>query len=148
MISNILSTCLIPFLAMLITSILTIRMLIKSRKSIEKSGHLNKERKSRDRKYAITSITFNITFIVLKAPVATFFLMSAYFSYFNLYFYRIAFILFFLDMSLSFIIHSITNSLFRREILVLLRLKSNTETVVSNTNSHTRSTRLNQVSTV
>ena len=148
MLSNILSTCLIPFLAMLITSILTIRLLIKSRKSIEKSGHLTKDRKSRDRKYAITSLTFNITFIVLKAPVATFFLMSAYFSYFNLYFYRISFILFFLDMSISFFIHSITNSLFRREILVLLRLKRSPE-ILSNTNSRTNgSIRLNQVSTL
>ena len=133
---------LIPFITMTVTSILTIRMLIRSRKSIERNGHLSQDRKSRDRKYAISSLTLNILFIILKLPLLVFYILSAYYSYYNLYFYKIAFLLYFLNMSLSFFVHFITNSVFRREFLILFKVVMiNGESTLSNTNKNSKSTK-------
>ena len=51
---------LIPFAVMLVTTIVTIRSLWKSRVSIERIGNADKQRKSRDIKYAVSSVTFNV----------------------------------------------------------------------------------------
>ena len=141
MIEYIVESCFIPFIIMIVSSILTIRLLIKSRNSVERIGSLNKERKTRDTKYAISSLTFNFTFIALKMPSAIFYTLSAYISYYNLYYYKSSLLLYYLNMSISFFVHFMSNSLFRRELLVLLRLKSRTETV-----SNSRTNRVNQVS--
>ena len=130
---------------MIVSSILTIRMLIRSRNSVERIGSLNKERKTRDTKYAISSLTLNFTFIVLKMPSAIFYTMSAYISYYNLYYYKSSLFLYYLNMSISFFVHFTTNSLFRREFWILFRLKNSTE-IASNTTSRTN--RKNQVSTI
>ena len=150
---NIFEGSLIPFITMIITSILTIRALIKSRKSIERNGKLNKERKTRDRKYAISSLTLNSMFIVLKLPLLVFYILFAYYSYYNLYFYKIAFLLYMLNMSLSFFVHFITNSVFRREFLILFKVGMiNGESTLSNTNKNSSTKRQissrNQISPV
>lgn len=145
-------TSLIPFIIIVISSILTIRLLIKSRKEVVKSGQMKvtRVRKSRDRKYAITSITFNVTFIVLKLPTAIFYLLLAYYSFYDPYYFRIMSILYYLNLSMSFFIYIVTNSLFRREFLVLLRLAKEYNASLSNTNSNSRTNpmnRRNQVAT-
>ena len=142
-------TSLIPFLVMFITSILTILLLIKSRNSVSKNGQVSRDRKSRDRKYAITSIVFNVSFITLKLPLAIFYLMLAYYSLYDPYFFKIVFLLYFLNMSMSFFIHLVTNSIFRRELLVLFRMTKDNMSSVSNTNSGTKlKIRSNQVSAI
>ena len=97
MIVNVVETYFIPAIVMVITSILTIRMLDKSRKSIERSGHLSQDRKSRDMKYAISSSTLNIMFVICRLPLADYFLLYAFYSYYNLYFYKISFLLYYLN---------------------------------------------------
>ena len=145
----IIETCLIPFVILMITSILTIRVLIKSSNSIERIGKLTKERKSRDRKYAISSMTLNIILIVLKLPLTIFYILFAFYSYYDVYYYNIATLLFFLNASLGFFVHIITNSLFRREFLVLLRLVKNRNNESSVNSSLTnRLVRTNQISTI
>ena len=148
MIVNLIETAFIPFIVMVITSILTTLLLIKSRNAVRKNGQVSKERKSRDTKYAISSLSFNVLFIILKLPSSIFFTMYAFFSYFDIYFYKIAVITFFLNSSLSFFIHLVTNSLFRREFLVLLGLaKKNSGSTLSHTITRLdRPIRLNQVS--
>ena len=137
MIVNILEMCLIPFIVMTITSILTIRMLIKSRNSVESIGNMSKNRKSRDYKYAISSLALNIIFIILRLPGSVFYILSAFYSYFDLYFYNVSSFLFFLNSSLSLFIHLATNSVFRREMFVLFKLaKRNVVTVVSSSIRH------------
>ena len=116
-----LQSCLIPFIVMLIISLLTIRLLYKSRKSIERVGNVASERKTRDKKYAISSVTLNILFIVLKLPMMMFYMLFYFANYFDIYYYRIAVFLFFLNSSLSIFVHLVTNSLFRREFLVFFR---------------------------
>ena len=128
-------TCLIPFFFMAFTSILTILLLIKSRNSVAKNGQVTRERKSRDKKFAITSITFNITFIILKLPSAIFYILLAYYSLYDSNFQRVASYTYYLNMSMSFFIHLLTNSIFRREFLVLLRLAKENQVSVTNTNS-------------
>ena len=142
-----LETCLIPFVILTIATLLTIRQLFKSSNSIERIGNLTKERKSRDRKYAITSVSLNIISLVLKLPSAFSLILIAFFNYFNLYLYNIGFLLFFLNASLGFFIHMVTNSLFRKDFLVLFGLvKRNGESVI--TIRGIRSIRLNQVSSL
>jgi hypothetical protein len=148
MILSLIDTSLIPFVILMITSILTIRLLMKSRNSIERNGKLCKERKSRDRKYAITSVTFNIMFIFLKLPLTIFYILFAFYSFYNIYFLKVATLLFFLNASSGFFVHIVTNSLFRKEFLVLFRLanrnnESSGKTILTITN---RPIRINQVS--
>ena len=64
MIVIVLETCIIPFIIMIVSSLLTIRLLIKSRNSIERVGNVAIDRKSRDQKFAVSSVTFNILFLV------------------------------------------------------------------------------------
>ena len=124
-------TTLIPFIVMIITSILTIRLLIKSRNSVANNGQVTHDRKYRDRKYAISSITFNITFIILKGPLTIFYIMFGYYSLYNPYFYKIIYLLYYLDMSMNFFIHMVTNSLFRQELLVVISFTKETITTLT-----------------
>lgn len=141
-------TCFIPLIIMAITSIFTIRLLIKSRNAVVGNGQGSKERKSRDRKYAVSSVTFNIMFIVLKLPISTFYFLNAFFNYYDLYFIKIGTTLFFLNSSLSVCLHLVTNSLFRREFLTLFRFVNSNSGTSSNQVSDKRRVirRLNQVS--
>ena len=122
-------TCLVPFLFMIITSILIILLLIKSRNSVAQNSQVSRDRKSRDRKYAISSISFNLSFIVLKLPLSICYINLAYFSLYDPIFFNIVFFLYSLNMSMSFFIHILSNSIFRREFLVFFRLSKGAENI-------------------
>jgi hypothetical protein len=109
-----LETFILPFMILIITSVLTTRQLYKSRHLIERVGNVSKDRKSRDAKYAITSVTLNIMFIVLKLPFLFFYFLNAYFLYYSVYFLTIAAYLFYLYASLGFFVHLATNTIFRQ----------------------------------
>lgn len=145
---NFLDSCLIPFIIMIITSILTTRLLIKSRNAVMRIGQLTKERKSRDTKYAVSSVTLNVMFIILKLPITIFVILQSFYSYYDIYFFRIALLTLNLNSSVSFFVHFATNSLFRRELLSFFGMsKDNNGTTRSNTLSNKRlPTRLIQVS--
>ena len=145
MIVVLLETCLIPFVIMIITSVLTIRLLLKSRNSVERNGKLTQERKSRDFKYAVSSVTLNIMFIVLKLPLVIFNILSSFYSYNDVYFYNGSLFLFYLNMSLSFFVHLVTNSLFRQEFFTLLSFLKGIKDTLSTSHSKQR---LNQVSII
>ena len=130
-------TTLIPFIVMTITSILTIRLLIKSRNSVANNGQVANDRKYRDRKYAISSISLNITFIILRLPLTIFYILFGYYSLYDPYFYKVIYLFYYLDMSMNFFIHMLSNSLFRREFLVLFRsAKETITTLTKNSNSN------------
>jgi hypothetical protein len=132
---TIFETSLIPFLILTTVSILTIRALFKSRNSVERTGNLSKDRKSRDRRFAISSVTFNTMYIVLQMPSAVYFTLVAFYSYYDAYYFAGANLLFYLNCSLGFVIHIVTNSLFRREFLILFRLDNRIGTTSSNNTS-------------
>ena len=127
----------LPFVIMTVTSILTVRQLIKSRHSIERVGNVGKDRKSRDAKYAITSVTLNIMFIIFKMSYLVFFALNAYFAYYDVYFLNISSFIFYLYTSSSFFVHLATNSVFRREFLLLFRLANRNHAISSNKVSNT-----------
>ena len=131
------ASLILPFVIMIITSVLTIRQLIKSRNSIERVGNVGKERKLRDAKYAITSVTLNIMFIIFKMPYLVFFVLNAYLAYFDVYFFNISSFLFYFYTSSSFFVHLATNSVFRREFLLLFRFSKENEAISSNRISRT-----------
>ena len=134
MIMVVLETCIIPFIIMITSSILTIRLLIKSRKSVERNGNLaNQDRKSRDRKYAVSSVAFNVMFLFFKTPITIYYILLAFYYYHDVYFYNIAVLLDYLNSSSFFFIHLVTNSLFRREFLALIRLDKRNGENSSNT---------------
>lgn len=118
---NSIESSVLPFIIMLISSFYTIKMIAKSRRNVEAIGSVTERRKNRDRKFAITSITFNVLFIVLKMPLTVFITIG--YTNVNYYLYQIGFSLFFLNYSISFFVHFFTNSLFRRELFILLRFR-------------------------
>ena len=76
----------------IVSSFYTIKMLAKSRRHVEAIGSVNDRRKNRDRKFAVTSITFNVLFIFLKMPMTIF--ISIGYTSVNFYLFQIAFLLF------------------------------------------------------
>ena len=135
MIVIVLETCIIPFIIMIASSLLTIRLLIKSRNSIERVGNVATDRKSRDQKFAVSSITFNILFLVFKTPTMIYYTLFAFYFYYDAFYYNIAIFMSYLNSALFFFIHLVTNSLFRREFLVLIGLvKRNGESLSNTTN--------------
>ena len=114
----------IPFVIMFITSIITIQLLWKSRRQVELVGNLSSQqnkRKSRDAMFAITSITFNILFIVLKMPLLVCLIIG--FEFINGYVLEFSILFYFLKLSIGVFVHFISNSLFRRELFILFRLR-------------------------
>ena len=122
MIVIVLETCVIPFIIMIVSSLLAIRMLIKSRNSVERGGNVAADRKSRDQKFAVSSVTFNILFLVFKTPTMIYYTFFAFYFYRDAYYLNIAIFFSYLNSALFFFAHLVTNSLFRREFFLLIGL--------------------------
>ena len=146
MILVVLETCLVPFIIMIGSSIITIRLLIKSRNSVARNGNVSKDRKSRDNKYAVSSVSFNIMFLVFRSPVMVYYTLFAFYNYYNVYFFNFSLFLMYLNSASFFFIHLVSNSLFRREFLVLIGLVKRNGEVSSNTNN--RAITLNRISPI
>ena len=134
----------LPFCILFVTALITVKLLRDSRRQVEMIGSVAEKRKNRERKFAITSIAFSISFIVLKMP----FVIAVAIGYSNVnnYFIQIGSLLFFLNFSIGFLIHFTSNSLFRREFLIMLRIrKPNVVESVTQTNNvkNTRNLRTN-----
>lgn len=108
----------IPFSIMILMSILMIKMLRSSRLRLE---HLemsnNDQRRCREFKYAVSSITFNICFIAMRAPFLIHYTMVGYSIYLGDWYYEIAFLLYFSNSTVNFLIHIVSNSIFRSEMI-------------------------------
>ena len=109
--------CVIPFSIMIVTSIVTIISLRKSRLSIKRDQTTDKLRKTRDIKYAVSSVAFNFFFITFKLPFFFYYILPVNFVV-NSYF-QVSFLLFLFNCSSNFLIHFATNSIFRRELNVI-----------------------------
>lgn len=115
MIVLVIETCFIPFIIMIVSSIMTIRLLYKSRRLVERAGKLTASRRSRDTKYAISSVVFNFVFIPFKIPIVIFYILSSFDVDTSVYYFQISLLLYFLTSSSNFFVHMATNSLFRKE---------------------------------
>jgi hypothetical protein len=116
----------VPFVIMLGTSISIARLLSHSRqKSIgDRKIALARRRKSRDFKFAVTSLTFNFLFIALKLPLVLYYVISSFnIDTPSVYFY-ISTLLFFINSSISFLVHFVSNSIFRKQFYLLIKCRS------------------------
>lgn len=111
----------LPFVIMTISSLVTIKLLRDSRSHVGTFLMADNKRKNRDNKFAITSLAFNFLFIVLKMPLVI--VITIGYNFVNYYFLQIAILLFFLDYSIKFFVHFVSNCLFRRELFILLRIR-------------------------
>lgn len=117
----------IPFGLMTFISVVIVRSIRKSRKSLEKTTRrdslIMKERKSRDAKFAVTSLTLNVLFVGLQLPLVLYYLFEFYGIAVprNVYFLTIQ--IFFVNSSISFFVHFTTNSLFRKQFMIVLGLQ-------------------------
>ena len=132
---NLAESCFIPFLIMSITSCITIRLLMKSSRSLKRiSSNVSfRQRKIRDMKYAISSISLNVIFISFKTPLIIFPLLPM--NEFNYYFSEIALFLFLFDCSTTFFIHIATNQIFRREFFAVFTTENRTNRLRTQANS-------------
>ena len=135
----------IPFLAMIATSTAIIRNIYHSRKTVERAGKIDKERRSRDSRFAISSLAFNVLYVVFKLPLAVYYILNEYNINLGDYFQQIAMFAFFLNSSSSFFIHFFSNGLFRKEFFILFRLRSFNR--VSTSNSTHFKTTLHRIDT-
>jgi hypothetical protein len=120
---TLLESTMIPFVIMMVSSIITIRLLYRSRRSLERAGKISRERKSRDAKYAVTSIAFNLMHVVMKTPNFVWYILYANKISTSSYFLTISFFLFLVNCSFTFFVNFASNSIFRREFLILIRLR-------------------------
>ena len=123
----------VPFLVMLVSTILTVRKLNQSRKStfmIRSSNEsLNtlqsaKKREQKDLHYAVTSISLCILFFVLNFGISSYYLISNYIklSYVDdKLFYGVCICLFTSDYSIKFYIYMLVNNHFYKEFKTMLK---------------------------
>lgn len=122
---------LIPFVLMMLLTGLILRCLVKSRRNLEKvasnsviSSVQSQRRKIRDRKWALSSVTLNILFIVLMCPLVFVFMFPDRNDYYNNEFMRaIAFLFYYANFAAHFFTHLATNLIFRNEILVIFGIR-------------------------
>ena len=126
------SASFLPFVVMMVTSIVTIRLLIKSRNSMVQIGNVERLRRARDNKYAISSLTFNFFFITFKTPFLVCYILLAFYLKIDIYFFTISAFLFFVNISSNFFINLATNSLFRRELLAICNRENSNSSNNSN----------------
>jgi Na+/H+ antiporter NhaD/arsenite permease-like protein len=120
---------LLPSFFMFISTSLTLRVIFKSRRRSQNyQDHQQSRTKSKDVKFAISSISLNVFFFILNMPLTSFFLIRNFVEiHFELngLIRSICFNLFFINYANIFFISYIFNSMFRKEFTVLIReLKS------------------------
>jgi len=109
----------VPSIIIMIFSLLLGLEVIKSRKRI--LANFQREENIiflENISLALTSICFNIIYIILQIPISVYFFLPNYtqISYFSFVYY-----LFYLSYSINFYIICISNSLFRKELVSLLK---------------------------
>lgn len=129
---------LIPFGVMIVSSVLMIVWIRRSTKRIERGGKLDSQRRSRDVKFAVSSLAFNLVYVLFKTPVVVLYLLSGYDINVASWVGTFSLFMFFANSSISFVVHFASNSLFRRELASLLRLRSN-RLVHTDVNDHNSS---------
>ena len=116
---GILQQCIIPFCFMSLFTLLTIKTVFNSRESSSNNSTITK---SKDMKFAVSSITFNIIFLLFNTPYFVFLVINNYTNLFidrteALYKILESIFNFFLNFNSIFILISnyISNSIFKKE---------------------------------
>lgn len=110
----------LPFILMTTFSIALILVVIQSRRRVLANGSISEKKTFRkDVKFSISSITFNIFFLIGNLPVSLLLFFPDFINY--LFMYTIVFWLFYLCYAVNFYILFITNSIFRQETIKFSR---------------------------
>jgi hypothetical protein len=118
----------IPFVLMAISTFVTITTLVKSRKNLEKNSKHGtlKDRRDKDTKFAINSIVLNISFVILLTPIVCTYFVNFTDNITYLVVNYTCFLFMCMNYSIGFLINMFSNSLFRKELMLMLGLtKSN-----------------------
>ena len=130
-IMDLINSTMIPFVLMIVSTTLTIKSVFDSRKKMSGSTILNKVNlnnsgRKRDIKFSITSITFNISFLILNFP----FVLSSLIPnnilslYQTLSLYSFFSLLTYLNHGTVFFINYSINSMFIEEFDILFNIRS------------------------
>ena len=110
----------IPFIFMLISTIITLTFIFKSRKKVTISKNLIK-----DIKFAITSIFLNLLFLILNFPLQFYYILGDFSPIddrdIDQLVDSLLSQLFFLNYGVIFYISILTNSLFRAEFMIIIK---------------------------
>jgi hypothetical protein len=118
-----------PFALMIIFTSFTLKLIFNSRAAIRQAAGVRVNKRSnsiqqttfkiKDIKFAITSITLNLCFLVLNFPVVTYSLLSVYISFdqdLNDFIYVLTEFFFYVNAGLLFYINILVNSIFKKEL--------------------------------
>jgi len=114
----------LPFSLMIIFSILLILSIFKSRNRVNINNSIReRKRLFKDIRFSISLILMNLLFILLNLPLGILsFFTKDYLTFGELY---VAFgYIYYLASSINFYLIFLTNSLFRKEFLILFKIKS------------------------
>jgi hypothetical protein len=131
----------VPFILMMLTTLLIMRSLRNSTKNLLKSSQqVNSSKKSsasidakksRQRKFALHSVFLNVMFILLTAPLIISMIISTGNYLYDVLIQRILSIFFFLNYSIHLLTHLGVNSIFRREFLNMITFKNTSSSSIS-----------------
>lgn len=126
---NLIEGSLIPFIIMIGSSIISIRLIRNSARNIR--NHVNESsilnRTTRDFKYAITSVSFNIMFVLLKSPIIIVYVLKSYIPSVSTDTIFVSLLFYFINYSSGIFVHLVSNSIFRRDILIFLGLRKSNQ---------------------
>ena len=113
---------LVPFILMFTSSVMIIRGLYKTRKRIEAhENRENKSRKAKDTKFAISSIILDSLFILLTTPQMLSFIITINDRVASSFFMISTALLINLNFSKAFFVYLVSNSIFRKELIGLVK---------------------------
>lgn len=116
---------LLPFSVMLSATFCISKFLYMSRnKVLPQESRSVKNRKIRDRKFALTSSVFNILYVIFQVPIVLTYLISVPDIMTYYFFYLSAVTALNMNFAMPFFVYVITNSIFRRELMKLVGLRS------------------------
>ncbi len=126
----------VPFSLMIVFTSITLRTIFGSRKrifSIQNNqlhkNNSNSSSRTKDIKFAITSVVLNIIFLVLNIPFCIFAIVFSHVIKFidseiDYFFYVFTLFFNYINFGTAFFINFVVNSIFRKEFLLLFRIKS------------------------
>jgi hypothetical protein len=115
---------LIPFCTMMMTTVVIVIKLNKSRKTLKRSQRWQKSnqerRKQKDLRFAFNSIVLNLLDIILEVPILVSYLINIQNPLVHKLFQMTSLFLYCFSYSVSFLVHFLSNRLFRSEFLLML----------------------------
>jgi hypothetical protein len=120
---NLLNSTVVPFVLMLVCTLLILNHLIQSKRNV--AANPNQNQSQRKTKFAINAIIINLVFFVTNIPLATCLLYYKYFEYglfphLDFFIRKIFLVLYYVYFGSSFYVNVLVNSIFREEFFSIV----------------------------